>query len=148
MAWARLANGHAELGDQLCGCVALEAPAVEDEVGNPGPEAELFGELQLALFTEHGDVVLPVIDDLGADVGELAVHEPIAQREDATPYTVAGLQHHDLVAGGLHFGGGDQTRQPGADDQNFHAGSASIVSRACHKNGLGYSRDEGADAEP
>src|SRR5713226_10695985 len=148
MAWARLANGHAELGDQLCGGVAFKAPAVEDEVGNVCPEAELFGELQLVLFTERGDVVLPVIDDLSADVGELAVHEPIAQREYATPYSVAGLQYDRLVAGRLQFGGGDQTRQPGADDQNFHAGSASIVSRACHKNGLGYSRHEGADAEP
>src|SRR5216684_8759157 len=117
MAWARLANGHAELGDQLCGCVAFKAPAVEDEVGNVGPEAELFGELQLVLFTERGDVVLPVIDDLGADVGELSIHETLAQREDATSNAVAGLKHYDVVAGGLHFRGRDQAGQPGTEDQ-------------------------------
>jgi len=125
--WSRPANSHAQLGDQLGGCVALEPPAAEDEVGNVGPEAELFGELQLVFFTEAGDVVLPVVDDLGADVRELTVSEPLAQGEDATPDAVAGLQHYHLVAGGLHFRGGDQARQPGADDQHLHAASVFLT---------------------
>src|SRR5260370_26262113 len=113
MTWSSPANRRTELGDQLGSCITFEAPAAEDEVGDVGPEAELFGELQIVLFTERGDVVLPVVDDLGADVCKLSIHETLAQREDATSNAVAGLQHHYLVAGGFHFGGGDQAGQPG-----------------------------------
>src|SRR5260370_15044664 len=127
MDWSSVANGYAPLGDQLGGWVAFEPPAAEDEVGNVGPKAELFAELQLELFTEVGDVVLPVVDDLGADVRELTVREPIAQGEHRTADAVAGLQHHHLVTGGLHFRGGDQARQPGADDQNLHAASVFLT---------------------
>src|SRR5207302_9309909 len=81
--------------------------------------ADLLAPLQAVPVAEVDDVLLAVVDDLGAHVGELAVHA-LAEGEDPAPDPVAGLQHHDLVAGPLDLGGGDQAGEPGPDDEQLH----------------------------
>src|SRR5207245_8149226 len=61
---------NSQLPDELSRRFAFETPAAEDQVGDVGPETEIFRELQVVLFTEAGDVVLSVVDDLGANVRE------------------------------------------------------------------------------
>src|SRR5207302_7849074 len=80
-----------------------------------------------------------VIDDLGADVGELTVGESFANREDSPADAIARLEHDHLVAGSLDLGRGDQARESGADDEHLHA-RRTLASKGSPRN-LGEASD-------
>jgi hypothetical protein len=70
----------------------------------------------------HGrDAVLGGTDPLAAVVDRRAVGGRQRQRAAADP--VAGLQHHDLGAGGDQVAGRDQPGKPGADDDHVRCGA-------------------------
>jgi len=94
--------------------------AVEDERGPLGAEAELGAQLDAVLRAQVGDVVLAVVDDLGADIGELARGEAFADGEYSSADAVACLEHDNVVAGLLRFGGGDEPGETGPDDEHPH----------------------------
>src|SRR6266550_339193 len=100
----------AKLGDNLGRRGAIEPLSPEYEVGHVSPEAELIAELDAVLRAQVGDVVLAVVDDLGADVGELPRGKTLADGEDAAADAVSSLEHHDVMAGSLHLGRGDEPR--------------------------------------
>ena len=107
MARAVPADGGAKLVHDLARGRLAQALPTKDQRWHAPAEAELLAQLQAVPVAEVDDVLLAVVDDLGPHVGELAVHA-LAEREDPAPDPAAGLQHHDLVAGRLDLGGGDQ----------------------------------------
>src|SRR5437879_10576565 len=109
----------AKLGDDLARSGAIEPLSREDEIGHVGPEAEFIAQLDAVFRAQVGDVVLAVVDDLGADVGELPRGKTLAEGEDAAADAVSSLQHNDVMAGSLHLGRGDEPRQTGTDNHHL-----------------------------
>ena len=110
----------AKLADDLGRRGAIEPLSPEDEVRHVGPEAELVAELDIVFRAEVGDVVLAVVDDLGADVGELPRRKTLAEGEDAAADAISSLEHNHVMAGSLDLGRGDKPRQTGTDNRHLH----------------------------
>ena len=86
------------------------------------PVAQDAHRLQAQLSREREDVLLLLLDEVGARLGMLPRREPVAQRPHPPADAIARLDDGDGRAAGLERPCRRQSRQPGSRDDDARPG--------------------------